>query len=130
MSKSTYIEYKYDKNNLIFNKVKNIFLFIIIIIIQLLINQNDPTIYKSLLGRKRNLENNRQKTSSKNYLDTNHFSSSKPKIINNITEPKITKEITNLYNIQRSICLKCVKVKNKKYTTNKYIPCISTSASS
>ena len=78
-----------------------------------------------MLGKKRNSENIRQ-TSSNN--DTNIFSHSN--IIKNCAEPKITKDLSSLYNMERSICLSCVRRKNKKYQKNKYIPCVPFSNSS
>ena len=77
-----------------------------------------------MLGKKRNLENIRQKTISKSNLDTSHLPSSNPKKKSILSPPKITKELNNLYNMQRSICLSCIKAKNKKYSTNTFIPCI------
>ena len=81
-----------------------------------------------MLGKKRNSENIRQTASSKNILDTNHFSHSNK--IKNCAEPKITKDLSSLYNMERSICLSCVRTKNKKYQSNKYIPCVPFSNSS
>ena len=84
-----------------------------------------------MLGKKRNLENIRQTSSSKNNLEINHSNSySDSNKINNFSGPKITKELSNLYNMERSICFSCVKTKNKKYQTNKFIPCIPFTISS
>ena len=84
-----------------------------------------------MLGKKRNLENIRQTTSFKNNLEIYHStSSSDPNKISNFAGQKITKELSNLYNMERSICFSCVKTKNKKYQTNKFIPCIPFSISS
>ena len=76
-----------------------------------------------MLGKKRNLENIRQTTSSKNSLEIIHSTHSDSKI-NNFAGPKITKELFSLYNMERYICFSCVETKNKKYQTNKFIPCI------
>ena len=75
-----------------------------------------------MLGKKRNFENFRQKQTSQNNVDSNHFSSNQKNNI--ITVPKISKKLTHLYNMKRSICLTCAKPKNKKYSTNNFIPCI------
>ena len=77
-----------------------------------------------MIGRKRYSENIRQDASFKNNLALSTFSSSNLNLKKSSSEPKITKEISNLYNMERSICYNCVKTKNKKYTTNKFIPCI------
>ena len=71
-----------------------------------------------MLGKKRNLENIRQ---SINKLDSSHFSSSNCLLSWEVLKGK---ELSNLYNMERSICFSCVKTKNKKYPTNKFIPCI------
>ena len=83
-----------------------------------------------MLGRKRNLENIRQETSSKINLELNDFSSSNLNKNKNFSAPKITKELYNLYNMERSICISCYKKKNIKYPTNKIIPCFPFFASS
>ena len=127
MDKSNYNEYK---KNLSFNKVKlNIILFIIILI-QSFFTSDELTTNKSMLGRKRKLENIRQETSSKINLELNDFSSSNLNKNKNFSAPKITKELSNLYNMERSICISCVKKKNIKYPTNKIIPCFPFFASS
>ena len=82
-----------------------------------------------MLGRKRNLENIRQETSSNINLELNDSSSNLNKN-KSFSAPKITKELINLYNMKRSICMSCVKTKNKKYPTNKFIPCFPISISS
>ena len=117
------------KNNLSFN-VNNYF-FYLSSLIQSFKNTNDSLINKTMLGKKRNLENIRQTTSFKNNLEIYHStSSSEPNKISNFAGQKITKELSNLYNMERSICFSCVKTKNKKYQTNKFIPCIPFSISS
>ena len=117
------------KNNLSFN-VNNYF-FYLSSLIQSFKNTNDSLINKTMLGKKRNLENIRQTTSFKNNLEIYHStSSSDPNKISNFAGQKITKELSNLYNMERSICFSCVKTKNKKYQTNKFIPCIPFSISS
>ena len=122
------------KNNLSFNNVNNyiiIIFFYLSSLIQSFINSNDPLTNKTMLGKKRNLENIRQTTSSKNNLELYHSTSySDSNKINNSTGTKITKELSNLYNMERSICISCVKKKNIKYPTNKIIPCFPFFASS
>ena len=77
-----------------------------------------------MLGKKRSLDNPRQITSSKNNLDIFHPSRSNSLKKSNFVKPKTIKEFSHLYNMERSICISCVKAKNKKYPTNKIIPCI------
>ena len=79
-----------------------------------------------MLGKKRNLENIRQSTSSQNNLDI--YSHSKKLKTSSEKTPK--ELLSMLYNMERSICMSCVKTKNKKYLTNKNIPCIPFSNSS
>ncbi len=93
-------------------------------------NSNDSAYNKSILGRKRNLENIRQTTLSLKKTDSSHFSSSNINKINDFSSPKLTKDLSNFYNMERSICISCVKTKNKKYPTNNFIPCIPFSISS
>ena len=118
MNKLNNIERRKDKHNFLFNIVNNNIIIFTIFLIQY---ENEPSIQKALLGKKRHLENFRQPTS--NNLDTNTFPSSDSNK-KSFGVKKITKELTNLYNMERSICLSCVKTKNKKYPTNKIIPCI------
>ena len=83
-----------------------------------------------MLGKKRSLENARQITSSKNNLDIYHPSRSNSLKKSNFDQPNPIKEFFHLYNMERSICISCVKARNKKYQTNKIIPCIPFSNSS
>ena len=76
-----------------------------------------------MLGRKRNLENIRQETSSNINLELKNFSSSNLNKKKSVSAPKITKDLVSLYNMERSICMNCVKKKNNKYPTNTIIPC-------
>ena len=126
MDKLNFNEYKL---NLSLNKVKSNIILFIIILIQSFSNSNDLITNKSMLGRKRNLENIRQETSSNINLELNDSSSNLNKN-KSFSAPKITKELINLYNMKRSICMSCVKTKNKKYPTNKFIPCFPISISS
>ena len=82
-----------------------------------------------MLSRKRNLENIRRTTASKN-PDSSHFSSSISNNKKDFSLPKLTKEFSNFYNMERSICFSCVKTKHKKYPTNEFIPCIPSFISS
>ena len=129
MSKHSFNEFRNEINNLSFNKVKKYF-FIYHHFIQSCLNYNESAYNKSILGRKRNLENIRQTTISQNNTDPIHFSSSNLNKINDFSAPKLTKELSNFYNMERSICFSCVKAKNKKYPTNEFIPCIPSSISS
>ena len=91
---------------------------------------NDSAYNKSILGRKRNLENIRQTTISKKNSDSSHFSSSNLNKKHDFSAPKFHKELSQFYNMERYICISCVKTKNKKYSTNEFIPCIPSSISS
>ena len=124
-------DYRNDKNNLIFNKVNN-YIFLLTVFLQFPFNTtNEPSVQKTILGKKRNLENIRQSFRKKVKSEINNFS------FHNIIEkktslsaPKMPQELLHLYNMERSICMSCVKTKNKKYKNNKYIPCIPFSHSS
>jgi len=75
------------------------------------------------------LKDDRQPASPKKNLYLSQFSSSKSIQTTNFDGPLKTKDLLRLYNMERSICMNCVKTKNKKYQTNKFIPCISFSSS-
>ena len=118
-------DYRNDKNKIIFNKVNNN-IFLLTIFLQFPFNTtNEPSVQKTILGKKRNLENIRQSFAKKIKLETNNFS------FHNTNEKKTSlsaskkpQELLQLYNMERSICMSCVKTKNKKYQNNKFIPCI------
>ena len=114
------------KSQISFN-VNNYF-FYFSSLIQSFVNSNETQTNKTMLGKKRNFENFRQTTFSDNNTEISTYSDSNK--INNLAGSKITKDIFNLYNQERSICFSCVKTKNKKYQTNKFIPCIPFSISS
>ena len=124
-------DYRNDKNNLIFNKVNNN-IFILTIFLQFPFNTtNEPSVQKTILGKKRNLENIRQSFPKKIKSETNDFSfhnTNEKKA--SLSAPKMPQELRQLYNMERSICMSCVKTKNKKYQNNKFIPCIPFSHSS
>ena len=124
-------DYRNDKNNLIFNKVNN-YIFLLTVFLQFPFNTtNEPSVQKTILGKKRNLENIRQSFQKKVKSEINNFSfhnTSEKKT--SLSAPKIPQELLHLYNMERSICMSCVKTKNKKYKNNKYIPCIPFSHSS
>ena len=109
----------FDKNNFSFNKVNNIIFFILLPLIQ----TNEQSIPKFILGKKRKLEKNRPSSCKKN-SDSINFSSSNLNNKKSFVAPKITKDLYNFYNMERSICMSCVKTKNKKYQTNSFIPCL------
>ena len=82
-----------------------------------------------MLGKKRYFKVTTKNESSKSDSNLYKISSFNSKS-NNCYSPKINKNLINLYNMERSICLNCVKTKNKKYQTNTYIPCMPFSQSS
>ena len=118
-------DYRNDKNNLIFNKVNNN-IFLLTIFLQFPFNTtNEPSVQKTILGKKRNLENIRQSFQKKVKSEINNFSfHNKSEKKTSLSAPKMPQELLHLYNMERSICMSCVKTKNKKYQNNKFIPCI------
>ena len=84
-----------------------------------------------MLGKKRYFKDNIKNSPYKKELNDNH-SNSFPNInkTNNFDISQKNKELLNLYNMERSICLSCFKTENKKYATNTYIPCMPFSQSS
>ena len=68
------------------------------------------------LGKKRNFEVTKKSSS---HLPIIHSSKLFPGKSNNNM-----RELFHLYNMGRSIFMSCVKTKNKKYDTNKFIPCV------
>ena len=123
-------DYRNDKNNLIFNKVNNNIILLTIFLQFPFNTTNEPSIQKTVLGKKRNLENNRQSFPKKNKTETNNFSFHNTTEKTSLSAPKMLKDLSHLYNMERSICMSCVRTKNKKYPNNKYIPCIPFSYSS
>ena len=83
-----------------------------------------------MLGKKRYLENIRQSTTSQNNLDINNSYRSHSKKLKTSSEKTPKELLSMLYNMERSLCMSCVKTKNKKFQTNKIIPCIPFSTSS
>ena len=123
-------DYRNDKNNLILNKVNNN-IFLLTVFLQFPFNTtNEPSVQKTILGKKRNLENFRHSFPKKVKSETNNFSFHKTNEKTSLSASKMPHELLQLYNMERSICMTCVKTKNKKYQNNKYIPCIPFSHSS
>ena len=119
-------DYRNDKNNLIFNKVNNNIILLSIFLQFPFNTTNEPSVQKTVLGKKRNLENILQSSFSKKIKpETNNFSfhnTNEKK--SSLSTSKMPQELLQLYNMERSICMSCVKTKNKKYQNNKFIPCI------
>ena len=82
-----------------------------------------------MLGKKRNLENIRQTTSSQNSLDIYNFSRSHSKKSKTSSDKTPIELLTNLYKMERHICMSYFHPKNKKFPTNKNIPCLPFSTS-
>ena len=83
-----------------------------------------------MLGKKRNFDEKRKLLPPQK--DNNiRYSSSDSNIQNqtNFDMMKVTKEISFLYNMKRSIYLNCVHTKHAKYSNNKIIPCLPFSSS-
>ena len=123
-------DFRNDKNNLIFNKVNNNIILLTIFLQFPFNTTNEPSIQKTVLGKKRNLENIRQSFPKNNKTEINNFSFCKANEKTSHSAPKMPRELFELYNMERSICMSCVKTKNKKYQNNKFIPCIPFSYSS
>ena len=83
-----------------------------------------------MLGKKRTFDENRKLLPPQKDIN-GHYSSSDSNIPNqiNFDKVKITKEISFLYNMKRSIYLNCVHTKHAKYSNNKIIPCLPFSSS-
>ena len=78
-----------------------------------------------MLGKKRNFDEKRNLLPPQKEIKS-HYSSSDSNIQNqnNFDKMKVTKEISFLYNMKRSIFLNCVHTKHAKYSNNKIIPCL------
>ena len=113
------MDFKNDKNPLTINKVNNI-----IFIYHTLIQSSERSVLKSLLGKKRKMENIRSSFSFKTNTDSTSFSSSSSNNNKSFLTSPLIKELSNFYNMERSICMSCIKTKNKKYPTNAFIPCL------